>query len=206
MAIVQVGTELKKGVAEDPEQLLRRGSALDVAQNHLLACSSAREGFEQDRISPRPCPEDQPGPASQAGAAGRLLHDSPDSLDHAEQLTRAISLEQLPVMLRRQLADGVVAAGQPHAASGCAQQPEQPAQLGTFCWDLAGQLTGGNTPFHEAASTADSGESSASWRPCLRSRMQKPWAHSPCACAMSPEFLGVEHAVLPHEEGPICPW
>lgn len=162
MADVQVGAELKKGHTEDPEQLLRLGSAVDVARNHLIACSSAREGFDWDLISPRPCPEDLPSPASPAGAAGRPLHDSPDSLDHAEQLTRAVSLEQLPLMLRRQLADDTAAAGQPHAVSGSFQQPEQAAQLGAFCWDLAEQPTGGNTPYHEAASTADSGESSAS--------------------------------------------
>ena len=167
MLDVQVGAELKKGGAEDPQQLLRLGSALDVARNHLIACSSAREGLDRDLISPRPCSEEEPGPArpgpaSQAAAADRPLHDSPDSLAHAEELTRATSLEQLPLMLRRQLADDTVAAQQPHAATESARQPEQAAQLGTFCWDLAEQRTGGHTPFHDAASTADSGESSAS--------------------------------------------
>ena len=158
---VQVGAELKRGGAEDREQLLRRGSALDVARNHLIACSSAREGLDRDLISPMPCSEDQPSPASQAAAAGRALHDSPDSLKHAEQLMRAISLEQLPLILRRHLADDIAAAGQPHAASEPARQPEQAAQLGTFCWDLAEQRTGGHTPFHDAASIADSGETTA---------------------------------------------
>ena len=160
---VQVGAELKKGDMEDHAHLLRLGSALDMARSHLLACSSAQEGFDRDLISPRPCLEDQPSPASQAAAAGKRLHDSPDSLAHAEQLTRAVSLEQLPPMLRRQLADDTVAARlQPHAASGPAQQPERAAEPGTFCWDLAEQPTGSNTPFHEAASMADSGESLAS--------------------------------------------
>ena len=45
MVDFQVGAELKKGSVEDPEQLLRLGSALDVARNHLIACSSAREGL-----------------------------------------------------------------------------------------------------------------------------------------------------------------
>ena len=161
MMDLQVGAELKKGGVEGPEQLLRLGSALDAAQNHLIACSSAREGFDRDLISPRPCSEEQPRPASQAAAAGRALHDSPDSLTHAEELTRATSLEQLPLMLRRQLADDVVAAGLPHAVPESARQPEQAAQLGTFCWGLAEQRTGGHTPFHDAASIADSGETTA---------------------------------------------
>ena len=162
MVDFQVGAELKKSSVEDPEQLLRLGSALDVARNHLIACSSAREGFDRELISPRPCSEEQLGSASQAATVDRPLHDSPDSLNHAEQLTRATSLEQLPLMLRRQLAEDTAAAGQPHAASESARQPEQAAQLGAFCWDLAEQRTGGHTPFHDAASMADSGESSAS--------------------------------------------
>ena len=161
MVDFQVGAELKKGSVEDPEQLLRLGSALDVARNHLIACSSAREGFDRELISPRPCSEEQLGSASQAATVDRPLHDSPDSLNHAEQLTRATSLEQLPLMLRRQLAEDTAAAGQPQAASEFARQPEQAAQLGTFCWDVAEQRTGGHTPFHDAASMADSGESSA---------------------------------------------
>ena len=172
-----------KGSVEDPEQLLRLGSALDVAQNHLIACNSAREGFDRDLICPRPCPEDQPGPASQAAAVDMPLHDSPDSLDHAKQLTRAISLEQLPLMLRRQLADDIVAAGQPYAASESARQHEQATQLGNFCWDLAEQHNGGNTPFHEAASVADSGESLASsQKPNTCSKIQQSWTHPPCIC------------------------
>ena len=153
---------LKKGCKGSSQHLLRLSSAEDVNRSRLLACSSAQEGVDRSLISPRPCSEEQLGSASQAATVDRPLHDSPDSLNHAEQLTRATSLEQLPLMLRRQLAEDTAAAGQPQAASEFARQPEQAAQLGTFCWDLAEQRTGGHTPFHDAASMADSGESSAS--------------------------------------------
>ena len=133
LSVVQVKAGLKEGAQGTQgrsEHLLRLGSALEVNCNHLLACSSAQEGIDRSEISPRP---------DLAERAAQALHDSPDSMH---------SRNEVPVMLRRQLADDLAA-----------QQPEEAIPLGAFQWDRLQQQHGDNASAYETASTVESGES-----------------------------------------------
>lgn len=155
---LQVKAELKKGSKDGSADLLRLGSALDVDRIRLLGCSSAQEGIDRTLISPRPCPEDRAD-----RAAGRI-HDSPNSLcAPGDEPSGTSSLERLPVMLGRQLADDVAAV-----------QPEQATQEGAFRWDLLEQRQADSASAYEDASTAESG--TQNFHPCIELQHSQ---HSP---------------------------
>jgi len=139
LSVVQVKVGLKEGAQGRSEHLLRLGSALDVNRKHLLACSSAQEGIDRSQISPGP---------DLAERAAQALHDSPDSM-HSQGAPAVVPpRNEVPVMLRRQLAD-----------DPAAQQPDEATLLGAFQWDRLQQHHSDNVSAYETASTAESGAS-----------------------------------------------
>ena len=151
---MQVEAKPMKGAKLGAEHLLRLGSALDVNQSHLLACSSAQEGIDRSfNYSPRPfspCPE---GRAARAGPAAQKLHDSPDSLGSPMEPDVVLSQHEIPAMLRRQLAADVAT----NAPSSAQEQPDEATQLGAFQWDLLERRQCCESSADKSASSAESG-------------------------------------------------